>query len=108
MYNYIQINTVINSASICDVYGWFYMCTMEWCIRNVHTDEHRDMVHLHTKPQFYKTRIPCRFRQKAGFAGPWERATLTRRREPANANTPANETAKMAAPAARMKRDRYA
>ena len=27
--------------------------------------------------------FPCRYRQKTGFAGPWEKATLTRRREPA-------------------------
>ena len=29
------------------------------------------------------TSFLCRYLQKAGFAGPWEPATLTRRREPA-------------------------
>ena len=28
------------------------------------------------------TSFPCRYRQNTGFAGPWEWATLTRRREP--------------------------
>ena len=30
------------------------------------------------------TRFPCRYWQKAGFAGPWERAMLTRQRESAS------------------------
>ena len=30
------------------------------------------------------TSFPCRYRQNTGFAGPWEWATLTRRREPSS------------------------
>ena len=30
----------------------------------------------------FETNDPCRYWQKAGFAVPWDRATLTRRREP--------------------------
>ena len=30
------------------------------------------------------TSLPCRYRQNTGFAGPWEWATLTRRREPSS------------------------
>ena len=37
----------------------------------------------------YRTSFPCRYRQTAGFAGPWKTATLTRR----YAHTPANEKA---------------
>ena len=43
-------------------------------------------------PKIISTSFPCRYRQKAGFAGPWEPATFTRWREPAS-YTPANETA---------------
>ena len=34
------------------------------------------------------TSFPCRYRQKAGFAGPWEPATFTRRRESTSSVTP--------------------
>ena len=39
---------------------------------------------LHSKYMLYETSFPSRYRQKAGFAGLWEPATLTRRREPAS------------------------
>ena len=45
------------------------------------------------------TSFSCRYRQKAGFAGPWELATRARRGEPASpvtriqSYTPTNETA---------------
>ena len=43
------------------------------------------------------TSFACQYRQKAGFAGPWELATRTRQQEPASpagvAYTPANGAA---------------
>ena len=57
------------------------------------------------------TSFPCRYRQKAGFAGPWEPATLTRHREPASLVTRTRRVMKRPTAqhgGARIKRDGYA
>ena len=55
------------------------------------------------------TSFPCWHQQKAGFAGPWEPATLSRLHTgfAGYAHTPANETAELVSLKARIKRDGY-
>ena len=57
------------------------------------------------------TSFPCRYRQKTDYAGPWERKTLTRRREPVSLVTRTRRLMKQPTAqhgGARNKRDRRA
>ena len=64
---------------------------------------------IRSKPLLY-TSFPCWYRQKASFAGQWEPATLTLRREPASSVTPTSRLMKrpiLWTWRRRMKRDGY-